>query len=172
MYNPVLSIALLTSLFLISCDSKKEEGKKEENKKEASSNLSSSSIQAIQPNSLADISIRGMVGEVDCVGSVKKLLSAMMGVTEIEIDFRSESEINHAMVKFDNTKINDRDIVVAIEKLNDGAFSVEDIEVKRLNEKTVGSKKKSEEKEVTSTQSSSENAGFALPNILDVFNIL
>lgn len=172
MFKPALSILFISALTFNSCDSKKEESKKEEDKKEEANLETETSQHKIKANSLADISISGMVSEVNCVGSVKKLLSAMIGVTEIEIDFQSATEINHAKVKFDNTKINDQEMVMAIEKLNDGAYRVEEVEVKKLNEKSVICKKKSEEKDMTATQSSSGSAGFALPNILDVFNIL
>lgn len=163
MFKPILSLALISSLFLSSCGETKKEEKKEEEKKEETSSLNSSEEKIIIPNMFADISITGMVSEVKCVGSIKKLLSAMVGVTEIEIDFNNGKNVNHAKVKFDNKIINDKQMVKAIEKLNAGAYKVEDVDLKKLDEKPG--------KEVTFITPSG-SARFALPNILDVFNIL
>jgi copper chaperone CopZ len=173
MLKPILSFLLISSLFISSCggEKKEKEDKKEEKKEETSQlNLSDKGIMA---NRLADISIIGMVSEVKCVGSIKKLLSAMVGVTDFEMNFNSTNDVNHAMVKYDVNIINDQEMVNAIEKLNDGAYKVGEIEIKKLEEKSISAKKKTEEKEITFTTSpSSGSGGFALPNILDVFNIL
>lgn len=171
MLKPILSLILISSLFISSCGG--ENPSTGSGTRKETSQVKISTENNIHPNSLADISITGMVCEVNCVGSVKKLLSAMVGVTEIEIDFNSEDKVNHAMVKYDCKIINDKQMVSAIEKLNDGAYKVGEVEVKKFNEKSASSKKKTEEKEITfTTPSSVGSGGFALPNILDVFNIL
>jgi copper chaperone CopZ len=159
MFKPILCLALISSLLFSSCG----ETKKEEEKKEETSSFRSSDEKKITPNMLADISITGMVSEVKCVGSMKKLLSAMVGVTEIEIDFSNSKNVNHAKVKFDNKIVNDKQMVKAIEKLNDGAYKVGNVDLRKIDEKSG--------KEVTFITPSG-SAGFALPNILDVFNIL
>ncbi len=174
MFKPNLSLILLTTLLLYSCgEEKKVEDKKGDDKKEETSQKKSSTNSEINANSLAYISISGIVNEVKCVSSIKKLLSAMVGVTEIELNFNAQNNINHAMIKYDNHVINDQQMVIAIEKLNNGAYKVGDVEIKKLEEKSISAKKKSEEKEITFTASPSSGSGrFALPNILDVFNIL
>ncbi len=174
MLNPNLSLILLTTLLLFSCGEEiKVEDKKGDDKKEETSQKKSSTNSQINANSLVYISISGIVNEVKCVSSIKKLLSAMVGVTEIELNFNAQNNINHAMIKYDNHVINDQQMVIAIEKLNNGAYKVGDVEIKKLEEKSISAKKKSEEKEITFTHSpNSGSVGFALPNILDVFNIL
>lgn len=97
----------------------------------------------------------------------------MVGVTEIELNFNVQNNINHAMIKYDRYVINDQQIVTAIKKLNNGAYKVGNIKIKKLEEKSISSKKKPDEKEITFSNSPSySDGGFALPNILDVFNIL
>lgn len=174
MFKSAITFVLLPGILIFnSCSEKKSEEKKEE-KKETSIILKKKS-EKINPNMLADISISGMVDELNCTEPLKNLLLAMVGVTEIEIDFNSENEINHAKVKYDNSKINDREMVDAIEKLNEGAYKVEGVELKKLNENTAVSKKKNDEAEVSAVESfssSSGSGGFALPGILDVFDVL
>lgn len=174
MFKPILNLILFTILILSSCgEEKKVEDKKGDVIKEETSEKKSTINSVINANSLADISISGVVNEVKCVSSIKKLLSAMVGVTEIELNFNVQNHINHAVIKYDSHVINDQQMVSAIEKLNNGAYKVGDIEIKKLAEKSISAKKKSEEKEITFSNSSSSNSGgFALPNILDVFNIL
>jgi copper chaperone CopZ len=165
---------LLAILLLSSCgEEKKVADKKGDYKKDENSQKISSINSEINANSLAHIRISGMVNEVKCVSSIKKLLSAMVGVTEIELNFNEQNHINHAMIKYDSNVINDQQMVNAIEKLNNGAYKVGDVEIKKLKEKSISVKIKSEENEITFTSSpSSESVGFALPNILNVFNIL
>ncbi len=174
MSKSVLIYLLLSGILLFnSCSEKKTEEKKEE-KKESSVIIKKATYDD-RPNMLADISISGMVDELTCVEPLKELLLAMVGVTEIEIDFNSENEINHAKVKFDNSKIDDKEMVNAIEKLKDGTYKVESVELKKLNENTAVTKKKIEDAEVSATEtfsSESGSGGFALPGILDVFDVL
>jgi hypothetical protein len=97
MFKPILSLILLSTLLLSSCgEEKKEDDKKGDDKKEETSQKKSSINSEINANSLADISISGIVNEVKCVSSIKKLLSAMVGVTEIELNFNAQNNINHA----------------------------------------------------------------------------
>lgn len=175
MMKPVIAF-IFASVLISSCgsDSKKEEKKEEEKKEETSYQNKGITAPVSNANSLASISISGMVSEIKCVGSIRKILSAMMGVVEVEFDFKSTRAINHAKVKFDNSLVNENEMTAAIEKINEGKYKIENIEVYKLEEKSIATnKKKNEEKEVTfSTSSGSSSPGFALPNILDVFDIL
>lgn len=164
MYKLILSSAIAVSIIVSSCGEKKEE--KKEDSKEESAFLNSSS-KGIIPNMFADISISGMVCEMNCVSSVKTLLTEMVGVTEIEIEYNTESKLNHARIKFNTAQVSDEQMVDAIEKLNDGAFKVEKVDLKKIKEKT---KRKKDDKEVTNLYHNSGSSDFALPSILDVFS--
>lgn len=123
-------------------------------------------------NRLAHFSISGMVSEIKCAGTIRKVLTAMTGITEIEFDFKKERTINFINIKFDIVFTNENEIKSVIEKINEGNYKVEKIKVRNLGICPVAVKKKLEEKEITFSGSSSSSAGSALPGFPDVFDIL
>lgn len=171
MFKKIISITFIASFIITSCadKSEKKEGGDDEKSKEESVIIKSPQATDIIPNMLADISLSGVVCEIKCVESVKTLLSNMIGVTEIEIDYNADGQLNHATLKFDDKKISDEQMVSALENFKNGAFKVEKIDIKKLDEKTARKKSK-EEKDLTKSYSSSGSSDFALPSILDVFS--
>lgn len=170
MFKKIISIAFLAGFIITSCSDKseKKEGTDEEKSKEAVIIKAPQATDVI-PNMLADVSLSGVVCEIRCVESVKSLLSNMIGVTEIEINYNSDGKLNHATLKFDDKKISDEQMLTALENFNNGAFKVDKIDIKKLDEKTT-KKKSKEDKDLTKIYPSSGSSDFALPSILDVFS--
>jgi copper chaperone CopZ len=130
------------------------------------------SHQTPMENHLGIFSISGMVSEIKCAGTIRKVLTAMTGITEIEFDFKKERNINFVTVKFDIVFTNENEIKSAIEKINEGNYKVEKMKISESGICPVAAKKKLEEKEITFSGSSSSSAGSALPGFPDIFDIL
>lgn len=171
MFKKIISVAFIASFIITSScgdKSEKKEGSDEDKSKEAVIIKAPQGTDVI-PNMLADISLSGVVCEIKCVETVKSLLANMIGVTEIEINYNSDGRLNHATLKFDDKKITDEQMLTALENFNNGAFKVDKIDIKKLDEKTT-KKKSKEDKDVTKVYSTSGSSDFALPSILDVFS--
>ncbi len=81
-------------------------------------------ISSGTPITMADISIDGMTCEMMCGGSIKKALAALPGIASTEIEFVEGDERDHAIVTFDESKVNDAQMIEAIQGLYDGQYKV------------------------------------------------
>ncbi|WKZ66241.1 MAG: heavy-metal-associated domain-containing protein [Flavobacteriales bacterium] len=80
-----------------------------------------------EPLATADFAIEGMSCEMMCGGSIKKALAGLGAVsTEIKMD---EEGPDHAIVTYDAAKLNDAQMVEAIQALYDGQYKVISIAV-------------------------------------------
>ncbi len=87
------------------------------------------SIDGGEPVTFADLSIDGMSCELMCGGSIKKALAKLPGVNSTEIKFIEGNERDHAIVTYDETKVNDAEMIEAIQKLHDGQYKVLAVEI-------------------------------------------
>ena len=75
------------------------------------------------PVTTADLKIEGMSCEMMCGGAIKKALAALPGIAETEIKFHA-TDGDHAIVTYDASKVDDSQMVEAVQKINDGAYKV------------------------------------------------
>jgi copper chaperone CopZ len=119
--------------------------------------LGCSSDSKVDANTVASISIDGMTCEVGCAAYIQKTLAKTKGIESCEVDF----ENNLATVKFDNTIINDEEIVDIIESLNEGQYSVEGVVLEGMTTSSVTSSNRgNDEMSVKST--------IEIPNIFSI----
>lgn len=70
--------------------------------------------------SKATLEIEGMTCEHACVTTIKNKVSALAGVSDIEIDF----EESRAIVSFDPAKISEKEIITEIQRINEEQYTV------------------------------------------------
>ena len=113
-----------------------------------------------KPNTTAMFTIDGMTCEVGCAGVIEEELSKMNGIELAEIDF----ETKIATISYNNSTINDKEMVKMIEGLNDKQYAITNVEIETKKEKsTLESTSSGNSGSILSTPS------FELPNILDFF---
>ncbi len=101
---------------------------------------------------IADISIEGMSCEMMCGGSIRKALAKLPGVTLAEIKFIEGEELDHAIVTYDGSLIDDARMIEAIHGLHGGQYKVLAVDitqqVKREHDGNGTSEERGEEKGV------------------------
>ncbi len=128
------------------------------------------------PDMIAELAIRGMACEYNCVSSVQRAVLALSGVASFQMDFDPELEVNHATVRFDKDAVSEKDMVEAIEGLYEGQYKVESVAVKAIEGGEQAKKK--QDKKTTSAYEGGEQAAavygsggsLSMPNIFDVFS--
>lgn len=80
-------------------------------------------IASGEPVTIADLAIEGMSCEQMCGGAIKKAL-AKLGVQSTEIKMSDDQGPNHALVTYDGAKLNDGQLIAAIQGLHDGQYKV------------------------------------------------
>lgn len=164
--------AILGSLLLISCGGEKKNDKNEK-KKDTTAVVTAPELN-ITPNAIADLGIKGMVCEMNCVGTVKKTILAIAGVVSWDMEFDAEKDLNHAKVKFDKTLVSEKQMVDAIHQLNDGQYKVESIDVREMTDEEIKTEAATSEviDEIQQTEeevTSGSGGTLSMPNIFDVF---
>ncbi len=81
-------------------------------------------ISSGDPVTVADISIDGMTCEMMCGGSIKKALGQLPGIASTDIEFIEGDERDHAIVTYDESKVDDSQMIEAIQGLYDGQYKV------------------------------------------------
>jgi copper chaperone CopZ len=77
-----------------------------------------------QPVATADLGITGMTCEQMCGGMIKGALTKLPGVAGTEIAFKDGDEVGHAKVTYDPAKVDDAQLVQAVQDLADGQYKV------------------------------------------------
>ena len=83
-------------------------------------------------NQQMTIEVMGMVCEKGCGGSIRKEMKATNGVTKTSFDFEDEREVNVATIDFDDSKITEEEIILALTTMNEHQFTVGTHTVKAL----------------------------------------
>lgn len=81
------------------------------------------------PVATADLGISGMTCEMMCGNMIKGALVKVPGVEKTDIAFHDGDAIGHAKVTYDPAKVNDAELVKAVQALADGQYKVESIAV-------------------------------------------
>jgi len=77
-----------------------------------------------QPIATADLGITGMTCEQMCGGMIKGALTKLPGVAGTEITFKDGDEVGYAKVTYDPAKVDDAQLVKAVQDLADGQYKV------------------------------------------------
>lgn len=115
------------------------------------------------------LSVEGMVCEYACGGSIKKALKASGGVEKVSIDFEDERPSNTVTVLYDSKKINKGEIESIITELNNGQFTLEEIETKKVEKKNSSVTNKAVE-ESSGASVSAVSTDFEVPNIFEILS--
>lgn len=76
------------------------------------------------PVTTADLRIDGMSCEMMCGSAIKKALAGLPGIEATDIEFHEGDEADHAIVTYDESKVNDAQMIEAVQKIHDGAYKV------------------------------------------------
>ncbi|WP_158961549.1 heavy-metal-associated domain-containing protein [Myroides fluvii] len=121
-------VALLGGVFLVGC--------KSETKKEAAQVETVEQVEttATETNEVAGnmeqatFQIEGMTCALGCAKMIEGKLSGLQGVKEAAVDFESKT----ATVVFDDAKQNGESLTQTVQKIANGSYTVENLEVKAL----------------------------------------
>ena len=106
-----------------------------------------------------------------CGGMIKKCLKGIDGIKNANIDFDPERQADFATVEFEPKKVTEKEMIAAIQKLNNGAYKVQSIEIitseityEKLEDGSIEKTKKEKGPKVTALHTPS----FQVPNIFGV----
>lgn len=128
---------------------------------------------AKEPKCTAKIAVEGMSCSKMCTGTIAGCLKKMDGVKSTEVYFDPERKTgDFATVEFDDKKVTEKEMIAAIEKLNDGQYKVKSVEIvvsevsyEKIEEK---SDKKEEQKSGSSKVTALNNISISVPSIFKI----
>ena len=112
----VFAVALFAITTSCSSETKTENTVATEQEKEA--------VTKPVANQEMTIEVMGMVCEKGCGGSIRKEMKATNGVTGCSFDFEDEREVNVATIAYDDSKISEDEIILALTTMNEHQFTV------------------------------------------------
>jgi len=121
-------VALIGGIFLVGC--------KSETKKEAEQSQAVEQVESVatETNEVAGnmeqatFQIEGMTCALGCAKMIEGKLSGLQGVKEATVDFDTKT----ATVVFDDAKQNGASLTQTVQKIANGAYTVENLEVNAL----------------------------------------
>lgn len=121
-----LLVAILGSTFLVGC---KNEGQKQtESSKDKTENVSTENNEVAGKIEKASFQIEGMTCALGCAKLIEGKLVGLDGVKKATVDFDSKT----ALVEFDDAKQTSETITSTVEKIANGIYKVENMEVTPL----------------------------------------
>ena len=121
-------VALLGGVFLVGC---KSETKKEAEQAEAVEQVETTATETNEVAGnmeQATFQIEGMTCALGCAKMIEGKLTGLQGVKEATVDFDSKT----ATVVFDDAKQNGESLTQTVQKIANGSYKVENLEVKAL----------------------------------------
>lgn len=119
---------LLTSLllFLAACGPNSEKEKVELNQNETvETNQKADPIEVAEEDKVAkSYAVSGMVCEFGCAKFIEEEVSAYFGVVDFSVDYEAET----AEIVYDKSKTNSGEIIAFVEGLNDGKYSMTEVD--------------------------------------------
>lgn len=76
------------------------------------------SKEPVVANAEVNMSIDGMTCVMGCKGAIEKSLNSAKGVAKCDVDFENAT----AKISFDNTQVNEEEILALIHTVNNGAY--------------------------------------------------
>ncbi len=123
----------------------------------------------------AKIAVDGMSCSQMCTGAIKGCLKEIDGVKVADVYFDPERKAgDYATIEFDEKKITEKEMIAAIEKLNDGQYKVKSVEivVSEVSYEKIEDKedKKDDTKSGSSKVTALNNITVAIPSIFAILN--
>ncbi len=159
-------LSLVVAVALAACGSESQQAN-HENPVE----VKYSYVEGSEHGAKAKLGVKGMSCEVMCGGLIKKSLKKLDGVSTAEISFNPDSKEGLAEVNFDDKLITEKELVAAIEKLNEGQYKVNSVEV--VVTETSYEEIPEEEEEIKATEESTGlDKKILVPSLPNIFKIL
>jgi periplasmic mercuric ion binding protein len=116
---------------------------------------------------VANIEIEGMTCEMGCGNSIKSAIGKLEGVYTTEIKFTEEQNKDFAVVKFNPSVLNEKNIADAITSLFNGQYKIHEITLEKHVAEKLSDKKSNQP--VPNIFSIPEVSSYHLPNIFNIF---
>ena len=85
-------------------------------------------------NKLCVADVEGMVCKMGCVASIKKELRAVIGISDVQIDFMEDQPIQEVKISYNDQNVNESKIQSTIESINNNQFSISAMRTENLIE--------------------------------------
>lgn len=128
---------------------------------------------AAEDKCTAKIAVDGMSCAKMCGGSIKKCLKSIDGIRSAEIDFAENQDPDFATVEFDNKVVTEKEMITAIEKLNNGQYKVRSVEIvvsEVSYEKIDKSVDKKDEKPTSGKVTAFNTISIVIPNVFEILS--
>lgn len=150
-------LILSTFSILLSCSSDSTETPVTEAQEE---------VAVIDANRILTLDVAGMACEMACGGSIRDALTETGAVASVDYDFKMGRDVNTAIIKFDDSKLNAKEIQEKIEAINDGQFTVTNPSEASIESNTIV--EESSKSSGTSDVNVDYSAGVEIPNLLEI----
>ncbi|TXC81817.1 heavy-metal-associated domain-containing protein [Luteibaculum oceani] len=127
-------------------------------------------VKGDNTSSIAKLGVKGMSCEVMCGGLIKNSLKKLDGVSMADVSFNPENKAGLAEVDFDAKKVTEKELVAAIEKLNNGQYRVNSIEI--VVTETSFEEVSDEEEEIKNAEENKLDKKISLPSLPNIFEVL
>lgn len=109
---------------------------------------------------VAKLAIEGMSCEMMCGNKIASTLQKINGIKKVDIEFIDADEQNYAIVEFDSSVVNEKEIIAGVHAIADGIYQVKSMDITHY--KTAAAINSSQEK---STLSYKPQLRYKMPNI-------
>ena len=114
---------LCCMVFIAACTQKE--------KKEINIAVTETIIEGEENSTFVSLGVEGMTCQMGCANHIKNKLAKMEGVINAEVLF----DENMARIQYDESILTEKDLINAIEKMQDGQYSVITVEIERTVKK-------------------------------------
>lgn len=121
-------VALLGGVFLVGCKSETKKEAEQVETVEQTEAATTETNEVAGNMEQATFQIEGMTCALGCAKMIEGKLSGLQGVKEATVDFESKT----ATVVFDDAKQNGESLTQTVQKIANGSYTVENLEVKTL----------------------------------------
>lgn len=123
---------------------------------------------SVNPTDKLALPVTGMSCEMACGGAIRKALIETKAVNRVQFDFQMARDTNVAYISYDANKIQEKELISLIEKINDGQFHTGNSTSTSLEVKGSGGSHAGNTQSSTNVFSAPQIPQIKLPSILDI----
>lgn len=116
---------------------------------------------------VARMMISGMSCEQMCGSRIKAAVEALPGVTETELAFHTEGEVDTLTVYFDPKLVSEKDMVDAVAKIQGGNYQVKEVQLSKEAKTSYFMEDASEKRQKQTSRNKASAEKLSIPNIFD-----
>lgn len=123
---------------------------------------------------VAKIGVEGLACGISCVKKIESTLNNLKGVKTASVDFDQDNTTDFANIEYDEDVITEKEMIAAIEKLSNGQYKVNSVEitVSKVKYEKLNPENQENPEKLNKPSANNYSLGLKIPSLLNLVRVV